>query len=145
MNLRSLVSLRHIVAKFTNFPNILKFFILGNILHLSCLFGFRKTLVESTREKRDCLSSLLEQKHISLFYCNSRKAILNPHQHRSKTEFCQELFARPAFSRKSGQFCVAIIQQPKKRPRRVFFYLYINRLIEFFGVRSKSSSSISMS
>ena len=61
------------------------------------LFGFRKTLVESTMEKRDCLSSLLEQKHISLFYCNSHKAILNPHQHRSETIFCQKLLVEMVY------------------------------------------------
>jgi hypothetical protein len=55
-----------------------------------------KTIVDGTREKRDCLPSLLEQKHISLFYCNSRKAILNPHQHGSETKFtafCRFLLA----------------------------------------------------
>ncbi|MBR0336173.1 MAG: hypothetical protein IIX34_04850, partial [Alistipes sp.] len=50
-----------------------------------CLFGLRLPIADGTREKRDCLPSLLEQKHISLFYRNSRKAILNPHQHGSKT------------------------------------------------------------
>ena len=33
----------------------------------------------------------------------------------------------------------------KKEPRRALFYLYKNRLIEFFGVRSKSSARISKS
>ena len=56
------------------------------------VFGFRKTLAESTREKRDCLPSLLVQEHISLFYRNSRKAILNPHQHRSKTIVLPKVF-----------------------------------------------------
>jgi hypothetical protein len=62
-----------------------------------------KTIVDGTREKRDCLPSLLEQKHISLFYCNSRKAILNPHQHRRKTKFFQKFLHALLFS-KSGQF-----------------------------------------
>ena len=35
------------------------------------VFGFRKTIADGTREKRDCLPSLLEQKQISLFYRNS--------------------------------------------------------------------------
>ena len=43
-------------------------------------------------EKRDCLSSLLEQKQISLFYRNSHKAILNPHQHGRKTKFFAKVF-----------------------------------------------------
>ena len=57
-----------------------------------CLFGFRLTIVDGTREKRDCLSSLLEQKHISLFYCSSHKAILNPHQHGRETQFLTKSF-----------------------------------------------------
>ena len=57
-----------------------------------CLFGFRLTIVDGTREKRDCLSSLLEQKHISLFCRNSRKAILNPHQHGRETQFLTKSF-----------------------------------------------------
>ena len=38
------------------------------------------------------MPSLLEQKHISLFYRNSRKAILNPHQHGSETKFRRKSF-----------------------------------------------------
>ena len=52
-------------------------------------------------EKRDCLSSLLEQKHISLFYCNSRKAILNPHQHRRETKFLRKFLVK-LFSKSFG-------------------------------------------
>jgi hypothetical protein len=52
-------------------------------------------------EKRDCLSSLLEQKHISLLYCNSRKAILNPHQHGRKTKFFQKFLVK-LFSKSFG-------------------------------------------
>ena len=57
-------------------------------------------------EKRDCLSSLLEQKQISLFYRNSHKAILNPHQHGRKTKFFRKFLHALLFS-KSGQYCVA--------------------------------------
>ena len=49
-------------------------------------------IADGTREKRDRLPSLLEQKHISLFYRNSRKAILNPHQHGSKTTVLPKVF-----------------------------------------------------
>ena len=63
------------------------------------LFGFRETLGESTREKRDCLPSLLEQEHISLFYRNSCKAILNPHQHRSKTIVLPKVFGEAFFKK----------------------------------------------
>ena len=57
------------------------------------LFGLRLPIADGTREKRDCLPSLLEQKHISLFYRNSHKAILNPHQYRRKTKFFQKFLA----------------------------------------------------
>ena len=57
----------------------------------------------------------------SIFCRNSRKAILNPHQHRSKTEFCQELFARPAFSRKSGQFASAVLRSLLPHTPEEFF------------------------
>ena len=52
-------------------------------------------------------SSLLETERWTIFYCNSCKAILNPQRTR-ETQFLRKLFARPAFSRKSGQYCVAI-------------------------------------
>ena len=63
-------------------------------------------IADGTMEKRDCLPSLLEQKHISLFYCNSRKAILNPHQHGSETKFRIKFLHALLFS-KSGQFASA--------------------------------------
>ncbi|MBQ1200542.1 MAG: hypothetical protein IIX59_01040, partial [Alistipes sp.] len=66
-----------------------------------CLFGFRLAIADGTMEKRDCLPSLLEQKHISLFYCNSRKAILNPHQHGSETKFRQKFLVK-LFSKSFG-------------------------------------------
>ena len=56
-------------------------------------------IADGTMEKRDCLPSLLEQKHISLFYCNSRKAILNPHQHRSKTTVLPKVFGEAFFKK----------------------------------------------
>ena len=49
-------------------------------------------IADGTMEKRDCLPSLLEQKHISLFYRNSRKAILNPYQHGRETQFLTKSF-----------------------------------------------------
>ena len=69
--------------------------------NFACLriFGFRLAIVDGTREKRDCLSSLLEQKHISLFCRNSRKAILNPHQHRSKTTVLPKVFGEAFFKK----------------------------------------------
>ena len=73
------------------------------VTNFACLriFGFRLAIVDGTREKRDCLSSLLEQKHISLFCRNSRKAILNPHQHRRKTKFFQKFLVK-LFSKSFG-------------------------------------------
>ena len=71
-------------------------------IRISVLFGFRKTIVDGMIEKRDCLSSLLEQKQISLFYRNSHKAILNPHQHRRKTKFFQKFLHALLFLEKAG-------------------------------------------
>ena len=68
-------------------------------------------IADGTMEKRDCLPSLLEQKHISLFYCNSRKAILNPHQHGSETKFRIKFLHALLFS-KSGQYCAALLYLP---------------------------------
>ena len=84
----------------------------GNI-YLLVVFGFRTAIVDGTRKERDCRSSLLEQDSISLFYCNSHTAILNPHQPQAKQSFAESFFARPAFSRKSGQFCVAQLRSRK--------------------------------
>ena len=73
-----------------------------------------KNIVDGTREKRDCLPSLLEQKHISLFYCNSRKAILNPHQHGSETKFRRKSFGSLFFRKGTVHaFCVAFSYCPR--------------------------------
>ena len=94
--------------KITKFPNLLKFFIRGMTPSVSVCSDLGKTIVDGTREKRDCLPSLLEQKHISLFYCNSRKAILNPHQHRSETKFRRKSFGSLFFRKGTVHaFCVS--------------------------------------
>ena len=71
----------------------------------NAVFGFRFAIVDGTRKERDCRSSLLEQDSISLFYCNSRKAILNPHQPQAKQSFAESLLGH--FSSEKGQYCVA--------------------------------------
>ena len=77
-------------------------------------------IADGTMEKRDCLPSLLEQKHISLFYCNSRKAILNPHQHGSETKFRIKFLHALLFS-KSGQFASAVLRSlPPHTPEEFF-------------------------
>ena len=70
-------------------------------LRLCVYSDLGETIADGTMEKRDCLPSLLEQKHISLFYCNSRKAILNPHQHGSETEFRRKFLVK-LFSKSFG-------------------------------------------
>ena len=62
-------------------------------------------------------SSLLETERRTIFYCNSHTAILNPQRTR-ETQFLRKLFARPAFSRKSGQFCVALTGFAKRGQMR---------------------------
>ena len=77
-----------------------------NGIRISVLFGFRKTIADGTRKREIARQVYLNRANLS-FYCNSRKAaILNPQRTR-ETQFLRKLFARPAFSRKSGQFCVA--------------------------------------
>ena len=73
----------------------------------NAVFGFRIAIVDGTRKERDCRSSLLEQDSISLFYCNSRKAILNPHQPQAKQSFAESFSG--AFFQKGAvhAFCVA--------------------------------------
>ena len=72
-----------------------------------CLFSGLGLPRRGTRKNSPLRSSLLETERETIFYCNSRKAILNSQRHTRKTQFCRKLFARPAFSRKSGQYCVA--------------------------------------
>ncbi|MEE0916383.1 MAG: hypothetical protein U0L45_07775, partial [Alistipes sp.] len=68
---------------------------------ISVLFGFRKTIVDGTRKREIARQVYLNRANLS-FYCNSHTAILNPQRSR-ETQFLRKLFARPAFSRKSGQ------------------------------------------
>ena len=82
----------------------------GVEFEVTAVFGFRKTIVDGTRKDSPLRSSLLETERWTIFYCNSHTAILNPQRTR-ETQFLRKLFARPAFSRKSGQYCVAM---PKK-------------------------------
>ena len=70
----------------------------------NAVLGFRFAIEDGTRKERDCRSSLLEQDSISLFYCNSRKAILNPHQPQEKQSFSESLLGH--FSSEKGQYCV---------------------------------------
>ena len=70
----------------------------------NAVLGFRFAIEDGTRKERDCRSSLLEQDSISLFYCNSRKAILNPHQPQEKRSFSESLLGH--FSSEKGQYCV---------------------------------------
>ena len=93
--------------------------IIGVKLEVSVLFGFRKTIVDGTRKDSPLRSSLLETERWTIFYCNSCKAILNPQRTR-ETQFLRKLFARPAFSRKSGQYCVAVSVLLPKIYLRVF-------------------------
>ena len=65
----------------------------GNF-YLLVVFGFRTAIVDGTRKERDCRSSLLEQDSISLFYCNSHTAILNPHQPQEKRSFSESFWCR---------------------------------------------------
>ena len=78
----------------------------GNF-YLLVVFGFRFAIEDGTRKERDCRSSLLEQDSISLFYCNSRKAILNSHQPQEKRSFSESFWCR--FFQKGAvlAFCVA--------------------------------------
>ena len=83
--------------------------IIGVKLEVSVLFGFRKTIVDGTRKREIARQVYLNRANLS-FYCNSHTAILNPQRPR-ETQFLRKLFARPAFSRKSGQYCVAWLYQ----------------------------------
>ena len=78
------------------------------------VLGFRKTIVDGTRKNSPLMSSLLETERETIFYCSSRKAILNSQRHTRKTQFCRKLFARPAFSRKSGQYSHYIYNTRRK-------------------------------
>ena len=68
----------------------------------NAVLGFRTAIVDGTRKERDCRSSLLEQDSISLFYCNSRKAILNPHQPQAKQSFAESFLHALLFLEKAG-------------------------------------------
>ena len=76
------------------------------VLYCSRIEG--KTIVDGTREKRDCLSSLLEQKHISLFYRNSHCKGLSSIRYsiEEKRQFLRK-FLVPLFSKRGStrQFC----------------------------------------
>ena len=80
----------------------------GVDLEVSAVFGFRKTIVDGTRKDSPLRSSLLETERWTIFYCNSCKAILNSQRTR-ETQFLRKLFARPAFSRKSGQYTISAL------------------------------------
>ena len=77
-----------------------------NGIRISVLFGFRKTIADGTRKREIARQVYLNRANLS-FYCNSHTAILNPQRPR-ETQFLRKLFARPAFSRKSGQYRLSI-------------------------------------
>ena len=73
----------------------------------NAVFGFRTAIEDGTRKERDCRSSLLEQDSISLFYCNSRKAILNPYQPQEKRSFSESFLHALLFLEKAGSSALA--------------------------------------
>ena len=46
------------------------------------------------QEKREIVGQACLNKTVSLFYCNSRKAILNPHQPQEKRSFSESFWCR---------------------------------------------------
>ena len=71
-------------------------------LEVSVLFGFRKTIADGTRKDSPLRSSLLETERGTIFYCNSRKAILNPQRKEEKRSFSESFLHALLFLEKAG-------------------------------------------
>ena len=74
----------------------------GVDLEVSAVLGFRKTIVDGTRKDSPLRSSLLETERWTIFYCNSRKAILNPQRKEEKRSFSESFLHALLFLEKAG-------------------------------------------